>query len=233
MQKNKGDLTQSESVASEEFAPVKVKPLLRGKSHLLAAVFAVVASGWLITLCSTRVALVASVIYSIALVSMFSMSAFYHVPNWPKEMRARLRRIDLSAIYLLIAGTATPLFALCLSDQARVRALALIWSGAIAGILLAVFWTRAPKPLTAALCVGLGWMAAPFIVQMAPHIGTTGVVLLVMGGVFYSLGAVIYSIRRPDPIPHIFGFHEVFHVLVIIAVICHYMAIVRVVTNQV
>jgi len=212
--------------------PVKVKPILRGKLHLWAAVLAVAASAGLILFCSTRIALISSVIYSFALVSMFSMSAFYHVPTWSKEMRTRLRRFDLAAIFLLIAGTATPLFTLCLSGQARNLALSFIWSGAILGILLSVFWTHAPKPLVATLYVGLGWLATPFVKQMAPQVGTTGVVLLVMGGMIYSLGALIYSVRRPDPIPHIFGFHEVFHALVIIAVICHYVAIFRVVAKQ-
>jgi len=207
------------------------KPLLRGKLHLWAAALALLAGAWLLLRASTPTATIASLIYSLALVAMFAISALYHIPHWTKETRLRLRQLDHAAIFFLIAGTATPLFALCLTGESRSHALTLIWSGALVGILQTLFWIHAPKSLVAALYVGLGWLTTPYLKQMAPAVGSTGALLLVSGGIIYSLGALTYSVRRPNPVPHIFGYHEVFHALVIVAVICHYLAIYRVVAN--
>lgn len=228
--------TQEESgltklAASIEEA-VSDKPLLRGKLHLYAAFVALGAGILLILRSNSPEALRASVVYAISLTSLFTISATYHVPNWPAQTRIWLKRLDHSAIFILIAGTATPIFETGLSGAMRTQALALLWTGALLGVLQSVFWTHAPKGLVALLCVALGWVGAPYLLSIAPLVGTKGMLLLLSGGVLYSLGALVYALRKPNLKPGIFGYHELFHALVIIAAGLHYALIFNVITKS-
>ncbi|HET9553375.1 MAG TPA: hemolysin III family protein [Anaeromyxobacteraceae bacterium] len=204
-------------------APPSPKPLLRGVSHEIAAAFAV--AGWvaLVQAAPGPRAVAAALVYGLALTSQFSISALYHRPRWSTRARLVMRRLDHAAIFLLIAGTYTP-FCLLLPGGGR-WLLAGVWAGALAGMVLSVAWPLAPKWLMAALTVGLGWIVAPTLPALGAVIGPSGLWLLAAGGVAYTAGAVVYATRHPDPFPRVFGYHEVFHALVIAAAVCHYAAV--------
>jgi hemolysin III len=136
-----------------------------------------------------------------------------------------MRRLDHAAIYLLIAGTYTPFALLALQGAWRWTILPIAWGGALAAIVLKLAWTEAPKWLSAAIAVTLGWVGVVGLPQLWSHAGPSGVVLLGVGGVLYTAGAVIYARQRPDPVPAVFGYHELFHALVIAAAACQYAAV--------
>ena len=140
-------------------------------------------------------------------------------------MRLWMRRIDHAGVYLLIAGTYTPVALLALSGNWQVVVLAVVWSGALAAIVLKFVWVSAPKWLAAAIGLALGWVAVIALPQLVSHLPATAVILLVVGGLAYSAGAIVYARRRPDPMPAVFGYHELFHALTIVAVSCQYVAI--------
>ncbi len=202
------------------------KPLLRGVLHEVAAFVAAVAGTVLVLRASTPRARAGAIVYGISLVTLFAISAIYHRPNWTEKARGVMRRLDHSAIFFLIAGTYTP-FAFMLGNRLGWILLGVVWAGAIAGIVLSVAWVRAPKALVAAVCVLLGWAALPLLPALKAAFGAGAVALLAAGGVIYSLGAVVYALRRPDPFPKIFGYHELFHALVIVAAVCHYAVVAR------
>ena len=176
--------------------------------------------------------LAGATIYGLTLLVLYSASAAYHaVP--PSPAKAMLRRLDHSAIFLLIAGGYTPLFTLTAGGGRGHGALVAIWVGASVGIVKSLAWPRAPKWVTAALCVGLGWMVTGPIVARVSLIGARATTLLIACGVVYSLGAVVYAVKRPDPRPLVFGYHEVFHALVILASVllfAHVVAVIAVAT---
>ena len=163
-------------------------------------------------------------VYGVTLVLLFSMSAVYHRMYWPLSIRRIIGRIDHAAIFLLIAGTYTP-FGLLLGPGLGYRLLALVWIGALAGIVTVVWLTGTPKPVRASLYVLLGWFILPVIPAIRAGLGDEALALLIVGGAFYTVGAAIYALRRPDPFPEIFGFHEIFHLLVIAAAICHFVVV--------
>ncbi|MBK9516639.1 MAG: hemolysin III family protein [Anaeromyxobacter sp.] len=204
------------------------KPLLRGVSHEIAAAFAV--AGWVALLQAAPGprALAAAAVYGLALTAQFAVSALYHRPRWGTRARLVMRRLDHAAIFMLIAGTYTP-FGLLLPDGAGRGLLVAVWIGALAGMVLSVAWPLAPKWLMAVLTVGLGWMIVPMLPALHGAIGAGGLWLLGGGGVAYTVGAVVYATRRPDPFPRVFGYHEVFHALVILAAVLHYVAVAGVV----
>jgi hemolysin III len=209
---------------AEVLTPPRPKPLLRGVSHELAAGVALFA--WLalaLFAASTR-ALVAANVYGVSLVSLFLVSAVYHRPTWTPRSRLFMRRLDHAAIFLLIAGTYTPMCLLLAPGTGRVI-LAVVWGGAALGILQSVFWVHAPKPLVAAAYVVLGWVVVPVLPTLSGTLGAGAVALLATGGGLYTLGAVIYATRRPDPFPRVFGYHEIFHALVIAAAACHFAVV--------
>jgi hemolysin III len=208
--------------------PTREKPLLRGVSHEVAAAFA--AAGWiaLVHAAPGPRAAFAAAVYGLALTAQFGVSALYHRPRWGDRARLVMRRLDHAAIFLLIAGTYTP-FCLLLGDGAGPVLLAAVWAGALAGIAVSVAWPTAPKWLVASLCVALGWAVLPVLPALRVALGAGGLSLLLAGGVAYTAGAVVYATRRPDPFPRVFGYHEVFHALVIVAAVCHYAAVSTVV----
>jgi hemolysin III len=205
---------------------VHVKPRLRGVSHQWAFFIALVAGAVLVVAAPSGRATLAAMIYAISVVAMFGASALYHRVDW-KSVSARrwMRRLDHSMIYVMIAGTYTP-FALLVLDGGLARAILIaVWSGAALGIGLKVLWPDTPKWLTAAVYVALGWVAVAAFPELAGELGVAGMALIAGGGVLYTAGAIVYALRRPDPAPEVFGYHEIFHVLVIAAAVLQYVAV--------
>ncbi len=196
------------------------KPLLRGVSHEIAAVAALFAWVALAAAAHGARAAAAANVYGASLFALFGVSALYHRPTWAPRARLVMRRLDHSAIFLLIAGTYTPL-CLLLGGRAGPTLLVAVWSGAALGLVRAIFWPRAPRWLAAALYVSLGWAVLPVLPALHLALGWGALALLGGGGLLYTLGAVIYAVRRPDPFPRVFGYHEVFHALVVAAAACH------------
>lgn len=205
------------------------KPLLRGVSHEAAALVALGAGSVLVALAPPGSARLASLVYSLSLVAMFSVSALYHRPQWGMRARRWMRRLDHSTIFLLIAGTFTPFGLLALEGRERTMLLAFAWGGATLGILQALFWVHAPRLITALLYLALGWGVLPSLRALYPQLGVAGLLLLGGGGLAYSVGAMVYALKRPDPLPRTFGYHEVFHALVIVASVLHFAAVLRLV----
>jgi hemolysin III len=204
---------------------VRVKPRLRGVLHQYAF-FVSLASGTLLVLLATTVrASVAAVIYAASVSALFGVSALYHRVTWTGPARRRMRRLDHAMIFLLIAGTYTPVGLLVLQGRLGTVVLAVVWGGAIAGIVLELAWAGAPRWLGGTVYLALGWVAVVAMPQLFARLGVTGGMLIVAGGLVYSAGAAVYALRRPDPVPAVFGYHEVFHLLVIAGVAAHFLAI--------
>jgi hemolysin III len=164
-------------------------------------------------------------VYAISLAVVFGTSALYHRITWPPARRRRLRRLDHAAIYVLIAGTYSPFGMLALSGSSRIAVLAVVWAGALAAIVLVFVWPNRPNWVEAIVAVALGWIGILVLPQLVEAVGVTAVGLVFVGGVFYTVGALVYTRRRPDPVPAVFGYHELFHALVIVAAACQYAAI--------
>jgi hemolysin III len=204
------------------------KPLLRGVSHQMAFFAALVAAAALVVRSKSSAAAVAALVFGASLALLFGTSALYHRVQWSPIPRQRMRRLDHAAIFILIAGGYTPLFSLVPSSSGGHGALWAIWIGAALGVLKSLLWAHAPKWVTALVCVGLGWTVTGQVIDRAPTVGWLAVGLLVGCGVIYSLGALVYALRRPDPFPKVFGYHEVFHAIVIVASACLFAHVVLV-----
>ncbi|TNY37488.1 PAQR family membrane homeostasis protein TrhA [Thermomonospora catenispora] len=202
-----------------------VKPRLRGWLHLGAFPLALVAGMVLVALGPTVQARLVAAVYALTSALLFGVSALYHRGRWSARTEGLLRRLDHANIYLIIAGTYTPFAALVLDGAARAIVLSVVWCGAVAGVLFRVLWVRAPRWLYTALYIGLGWAAAFFVPQFLEGAGWTVATLVIAGGVLYSLGGLVYGLRRPDPSPRWFGFHEVFHALTVAAYALQYIAV--------
>jgi hemolysin III len=203
--------------------PDAIKPRLRGVSHQWAFVaFAVLGVVLVIAAPSGRATL-ATAIYATTVIAMFGVSALYHRHTWISATARRwMRRLDHSMIFLLIAGTYTP-FALLVLDGALATAiLVAVWAGAAAGIVMNLVWVDAPKWVTALVYVVLGWVAVAAFPELTSEIGVVAMGMVAAGGVLYTAGAVVYATRWPNPSPAVFGYHEIFHVLVIGAAALHY-----------
>jgi hemolysin III len=203
-----------------------VKPRMRGVVHEYAFFVALAAGAGLLAAAPTAKARLAAAIYVAGLAGLLGTSALYHRVTWRKpNVRRWLRRLDHSMIFLLIAGTYTPFAVLVLSQPLGAVVLVLIWTGAAGGIVLSLLWPDAPKGVSAAVYVTLGWVAIIAMPQMLDRLGVLGVALVVAGGLLYSAGAVVYARKRPDPAPTVFGYHEIFHVLVVVAAALHFAVI--------
>ena len=201
------------------------KPRLRGVSHQWAFFVSLIAGAALIVAASGTREVVAASIYAFSLSALLGTSALYHRITWRPGPRRWMRRLDHAAIYLLIAGTYTPFGLLVLSGAWRWTVLPVVWGGALAAILLKVAWVDAPKWLAAAIGIALGWIGIIALPQLWERTGPAGVLLLAVGGVLYTGGAIVYARGRPDPVPAVFGYHELFHALVIAAAACQYAAV--------
>jgi len=155
----------------------------------------------------------------------FGVSALYHRVTWTPDLRRWMRRLDHAGIYLLIAGTYTPICLLVLNGAWRIVVLVMVYAGAAVAIALKFAWVDAPKWLAAVLGIALGWAGVAILPQLATRLNPAAVALLGVGGLAYTAGAIIYARRRPDPMPTVFGYHELFHALTIVAVACQYVAI--------
>ena len=203
----------------------RVKPRLRGVSHQWAFFVSLISGILLVLLATTTRASVAVGIYGASVSALFGVSALYHRGTWNAPARRRLRRLDHAMIFLLIAGTYTPVGLLVLKGPLATVVLAVVWGGALAGTVLELAWTTAPRWLGGTVYLALGWVAVVALPQLFAHLGVAGGLLIVAGGLVYSAGAAVYALRRPDPVPAVFGYHEVFHVLVIAGVAAHFLAI--------
>ena len=203
----------------------ELRPRLRGVSHQYAFFVALIAGAVLVVIARGTRETVAAAVFAAALAVMFGTSATYHRIMWGPSARRWMRRADHAAIYLLIGGTYTPFGLLLLDGAWRVSVLAIAWSGCLAAILIKLFWVDSPKWLGAGLGITLGWIGVVAMPAVLDRTGITGVALLAVGGLLYTAGAVVYALRRPDPVPAVFGYHELFHALVIAAAACQYVAV--------
>lgn len=198
-----------------------VIPRLRGMLHAYAFYVAVVCAAVLVVLAPEGRARTAAITYGLGLCALFGVSGAYHRWRGTPRIKRLLRRADHATIFVFIAASYTPIALLALSGSMRWVVLVSAWTGALAGVSLSVGWIDAPRWLTAVAYIALGWVAAIAFPQLAERIGTLPFVLLITGGVLYSAGACIYAVQRPDPWPQVFGFHELFHALVVAAAITH------------
>jgi hemolysin III len=201
------------------------KPRLRGVFHQYAFYVSLASGTLLVVLATTTRASVAAAIYAASVSALFGVSALYHRITWTTTARRRMRRLDHAMIFLLIAGTYTPVGLLVLHGTLATVVLAVVWGGAVAGIVLELAWTGAPRWLGGTVYLALGWVAVAATPQLFARLGVAGGLLIVAGGLAYTAGAAIYALRRPDPAPAVFGYHEVFHLLVIAGVAAHFLAI--------
>ena len=211
-------------MASPHLQPAN-RPLLRGVLHQAAFFLAVGVGAVLVPYAHGTRASLAAAVFAGSVVAMLGASALYHRVTWSSRMRPWMRRLDHAGIYLLIAGTFTPVGLLVVHGVLRNVILLVVWSGALAAIVLKFVWVTAPKWLSAVTGLGVGWAGVAAMPQVVQHAGWTAFALLAVGGLAYSVGAVVYALRRPDPMPTIFGYHELFHALTIVAVTCQYVAI--------
>jgi hemolysin III len=200
------------------------RPLLRGTLHQAGFVVACGVGAVFVSTVEGR-RLVAAAVFAASAVAMLGASALYHRVTWSARVRPWMRRIDHAGIYALIAGTYTPVGLLALRGSLQHVVLAVVWTGAGIAILTKVCWVASPKWLSAVLGLPLGWVGIVAMPQLARTAGPAAVALLAAGGLAYTAGAVVYARRKPDPLPAVFGYHEMFHALTLVALACQYVAI--------
>ncbi|MEX2108815.1 MAG: hemolysin III family protein [Solirubrobacterales bacterium] len=203
-----------------------VKPKLRGVSHEWAFFVSLGLGAALIIAAKTSEATLAVTIYAVSLSALLGTSALYHRVNWKRpDVRLWMRRLDHSMIFFLIAGTYTPFALLALNGPLADAILVVVWIGAIAGAIVEMIWIDHPKWVAALIYMSLGWVAAVAFPGLWGEIGFGGTMLVALGGLFYTAGAVVYATQRPNPNPRVFGYHEIFHLFVILAAAAHFAAI--------
>jgi hemolysin III len=208
---------------SEQLAPLK--PRLRGVLHQYAFFVSLVFGVALVVAAPSGRAELAATIYAVAVSGLLGTSALYHRVTWSRRARAWMRRLDHAMIFVLIAGTYTPFSLLVLKGSLAQAILIVVWAGALGGIVLNLVWVTAPKWVVASVYVALGWVAVAAMPQLAHALGAVAVSLLIGGGLLYTAGAVIYALRKPDPVPTVFGYHEIFHALVVAAAAAHFCVV--------
>jgi hemolysin III len=205
------------------------KPLLRGWLHTYAFFVSAVAGIVLTTLAATLStkpgATLSTAIYSVTICTLFGTSALYHRRVWSARGYQVMRRLDHAMIFIFIAGTYTPFSVLLLSGTTRITILAVVWGGALVGIVLKVLYPHTSRWVFAPLYIALGWVAVAVLPQLLARGGVAAFVLLVAGGLWYTGGAVCFALRRPNPWPTVFGHHEIFHACTVIAALCHQIAV--------
>jgi hemolysin III len=211
--------------------PTIDKPLLRGWLHLGAAPLALIAGMALIVFAPTLPGRVSAAIFTLTAVLLFGTSAVYHRGNWSPKTRDVLRRLDHANIFLIIAGTYTPLCVLLLEDPTRSLVLTIVWAGAILGVIFRVVFINAPRWIYVPLYIALGWVAVGFIGPFYEAGGAVVVLLVAAGGLCYTVGAVFYGFKWPGKNAKYFGYHELFHALTVVAFACHFIATAIVLFN--
>lgn len=210
----------------------EVKPRLRGWLHAATAPLTLAAGAVLVALSPDALTRAGSAVFALSALVLFTVSAIYHRGTWSPRAHAFLQRFDHSNIFLLIAGSCTPFALLLLEGTDRWAMLAVSWGGALAGVLMKVLWVDHPRWLSAPVYIALGWAPAFFFDDFVEGAeaygsptGTAVIALVIVGGALYTLGAIVYGTRRPDPSPRWFGFHEVFHTFTILAFVSHYVGV--------
>lgn len=210
-------------------APSVVKPRARGWIHFWSFVVSLATGATLVALAATTVgerAALGTAVYAVTVTGLFGVSALYHRRTWHRAQARRwMKRADHSMIFVFIAGSYTPFALLAMPERTGNIVLAVVWSGALAGVALKMAWPTAPRWLGVPLYLVLGWVAVFVLPELLEQAGVAALVLLIVGGAFYTAGGVLYGIKRPNPWPATFGFHEFFHAATVLAAICHYVAI--------
>ncbi len=222
--------SRTDTVAEEVGARVRetvdeIKPRLRGWLHAATLPLAFFAFLVMMVIADSVVVRFAVAVFMVSAMLLFGVSATYHTGSWSMRMRAFWRRFDHANIFVLIAGSYTPFSVLLLSTSHAVIMLSLVWGGALAGVTFKMFWIGAPRWLYVPLYLLLGWAAVLYFPEFVANASTTVLVLLITGGALYSVGALVYGFRWPNPSPTWFGFHEVFHTFTIAAFIVHYIGV--------
>jgi hemolysin III len=208
------------------------RPLHRGVSHRYAFFAALIAGPILVALAGDAMARRCAAVYSTGLAVMFGVSATLHSADWPPRMYSWLRRADHAAIFLCIAGTYTPFALLGLGGEVGLKLAVLAWSVNGLGMVRALLWPHAPRAITATCFVAAGWVAVAYMPELRAAIDPGTFIMIIVGGVLFTIGAVIYLVKWPDPRPQVFGYHEVFHLVVIVACAWHFAAVARLITSE-
>ncbi len=202
-----------------------VKPKLRGVLHEVAFFVSLVAGAALVWAAPTTSSMLLCLVYACSISLLFGVSALFHRHTWGPVGRRRMRRADHSTIFVAIAGSYTPVAGIALTGWARTTVLLVVWIGAIAGITLRQVWLDAPKWVIALPYLVVGWAAVVVLPQLYRSLGPAGFALLLAGGLAYSAGAVVYSLKKPNPVPGVFGYHEVFHACTVVGAVLHFVCI--------
>ncbi|MGW6444720.1 PAQR family membrane homeostasis protein TrhA [Lentzea sp. NPDC055074] len=206
-----------------------LRPRLRGWLHLWSFVASVATGATLIALAASTVsarAALATSVYGLTVLGLFGVSALYHRVTWESDrVRTWMKRMDHSMIFVFIAGTYTPFALLAMNPGTGATVLWVVWIGALLGVTMKLAWPHAPRWLGVPIYIALGWVAVFVLPELLHHAGVAALVLLLVGGALYTVGAVFYATRWPNPWPQVFGYHEFFHAATVVAAICHYIAI--------
>jgi hemolysin III len=202
-----------------------VKPRLRGVFHEVAFFVSLVSGTALVIAAPTTGSALVMAVYAVSVSLLFGVSALFHRHSWGPVGRRRMRRADHSTIFIAIAGSYTAVAGIALSGWARTTVLCVVWGGAVIGIILRQVWLDAPKWVIALPYVVVGWAAVAVLPQLFRALGGVGFTVLLAGGVAYSTGAVVYALKKPNPVPGVFGYHEVFHACTIVGAILHFVVI--------
>jgi hemolysin III len=208
---------------------IAAKPRMRGLSHYYAFFLSLVAGTLLVTTAPRGLATWTALVYAVSVSAMLGASSLLHRGSWTPEQARILTKLDHTCIYLLIAGTYTPISLIAMSGVIRVLVFTVVWLGAVVGIALEWIWYRPPRGWVTTNYIVVGWVALIALPQLWTSLGVAGFLLVLLGGVSYTVGAVIHAAQRPDPWPEVFGYHELFHVFVLVALVLHFAAIAFVV----
>jgi hemolysin III len=211
--------------------PAQLRPLLRGWLHLVCFFLAIPVGVWVVLSAPSATARLAAILYALGLIALFGVSGWYHRGRWSETWRARMRRLDHATIFVMIAGSYTPLCLLVLRGWVAVTMLVAAWGGAALGVVLAYKDGRRSNLVRSGLYIGLGWAAVIAAPQLVGSLTPTQMALIAIGGVLFTVGAISLATHWPDPFPRVFGYHEVWHVLVVAAVVCQLVAISSVVQD--
>ncbi len=210
-------------------SPGAPKPSLRGVLHQWAAVYAVGAGTTLVVLAPSAHARIAASIYAASLVLLLTISAVYHRFQWTPRVRTWLRRADHASIFLLIGGSYTPIAMLALGGDTGRHLMLAIWCGVALGVLVSMLWPGAPKWVTAGIAIAVGWTLVPYFDAVGRAMSVTEISLIALGGTAYTVGALVYATKRPNPWPRTFGYHEIFHALTLVGAGLHFAAMALIV----